>query len=126
MRTSWTLSFSIVTDLFFLQQLRTFLEITCILCISLDPYEYVFSFHSSPILSRNLGEFAGAYYIVEFVMTYSAIWIIFLNVRIVIVYDFSTYVKQTAHVNTSNFFCYCTLYIATTNSILIMGFNLEN
>ena len=85
MRASWTLLFGAATDLLFLRQLQhlcILLKITCILCISLDPYAHVISFHSSPILLRNPVGFTGAHYIVEFVMTYSVIWIIFLNVSL--------------------------------------------
>ena len=39
------------------------------------------SFHS-PILLRNPVGFTGARYIIEFVMTYGVIWIIFLNVSL--------------------------------------------
>ena len=76
------LSFSAATNLFLLRQLqhlRTLLKITCILCISLNPYAHVISFHLSPILSRNPAGFTGAHYIIEFVMTYGVIWVIFLN-----------------------------------------------
>ena len=79
------LLFSAATNLFLLTQLllvHTLLKITCILCISLNPYAHIISFHSSPILSRNLAGFAGACYTIEFVMTYSIIWIIFLNVSL--------------------------------------------
>ena len=78
-------SFSAATDLFLLRQLQhvcTLLEITCILCISLDPYAHMISFHSLPILSRNPAGFARACYTIEFVMTYSVVWIIFLNVSL--------------------------------------------
>ena len=82
-RVSWMLSFSAATDLFLLRRLqhvRTLLKITCILCISLDPYVHVISSYSSPILSRNPVGFAGARYAIEFVMTYGVVWIIFLSV----------------------------------------------
>ena len=79
------LLFSATTDPFLLRQLqhvRTLLKITYILCISLDPYVHIISFHSSPILWINPVGFAGACYTIEFVMTYSIIWIIFLNVSL--------------------------------------------
>ena len=79
------LLFSAATDLFLLRQLQhvqTLLKITCILCISLDPYMHVISFHSSPILSRNPARFAGARYTIEFVMMYVVVWIIFLHVSL--------------------------------------------
>ena len=99
---TFVLLFSAATDLFLLRQLQhlhMLLKITCILCISLDPYVQVISFHLSPILLSYLAGFPGARYIIEFVMTYGVVWIIFLNVSLL----YTIYhVKQMAHVNVSN------------------------
>ena len=40
------------------------------------------SFYSSPILLRNPAGFAGARYIIEFVMTYDVVCFIFLNISL--------------------------------------------
>ena len=85
------LSLSAATDLFLLRQLqhlRTLLEITCILWNSFDSYAHVTSFLLTPSLSRNPAGFAGARYIIEFVMTYYVI-LDYISDCIVIVYDYS-------------------------------------
>ena len=53
-----------------------------IIYISLDSYSHVISFYSSSILLWNPEGFAGARYVVDFVMTYSVVWIIFSNVSL--------------------------------------------
>ena len=96
------LSFSASTDLFLLRQLQhlhTLLEITRILCILLDPYAHMISFHSITNFIKEFGGVRWACYTIEIVMTYGVVWIIFLNISLLYMIF---YVKQMAHVNASN------------------------